>query len=290
MQCDATDTWDQFSTQGTWYAQKTGNLVEWLQLSSPIEDWSVSGEIYIYIYIEYRLVYDLTTSYKYLLYLLYIPLLISSVLVHQVSNTLRSCWHAWQPGQNWPAWNGILISLRSFKRISFPGDVALFGRFPTERLHPLSSFDSWSLLYPFNAQDPAWPTAANEAADCRVQCSISGLAGRSSCCAETPRPSEKWTWLCIWGIKFCYSAVAWYRPGMGSGDCPWVWEREAKTRKNTSCIWTESHAGCPTTTGGFCCTTGASSSLALQHWQQTQHAREAATMPNTQATHPSATV
>ena len=27
MPSDTTDTWDQFSTQGTWHAQKTGNLV-----------------------------------------------------------------------------------------------------------------------------------------------------------------------------------------------------------------------------------------------------------------------
>ena len=65
----------------------------WLDLSSPIQDWSVSGEIY-----------DLTTSYKYVLYLLYIPLLISSMLLHRVSNTVHSCGQAWQPGQDWPHW------------------------------------------------------------------------------------------------------------------------------------------------------------------------------------------
>ena len=69
---------------------------QWLELSSPIQDWSVSGEIMQKLWPYYKL------HVLYLLYLLYIPLLISSVLIHRVSSTVHSCGHAWQPGQNWP--------------------------------------------------------------------------------------------------------------------------------------------------------------------------------------------
>ena len=53
----------------------------------------------------------------------------------------------------------------------------------------------------------------------------------------------------------------------------------------------ELHAGAavPTTTGGAPCFTAGSSSLALQHWQQTQQARLAPTMPRTQAAQPNTT-
>ena len=103
------------------------------------------------------------------------------MLLHRVSNTVhkRTCLAARSKLTAWAACNGILISFRSFKRMAFPGYVAFVWQIPD---WATASFASSSLLYPFTTSRPS---LANGAADCRVEWSISGLAGRSSCCGDT---------------------------------------------------------------------------------------------------------
>ena len=138
MQCDTTHTWEQLLHAGDMVYRENWKLGgQWLELSSPIQDWSVSGEIMQKLWPYYKL------HVLYLLYLLYIPLLISSVLIHRVSNsvnTVHSCGDAWQPGQNWP--HGM---------VSWSHSVALSERCSYDMWLCLASFASSSLLYSFNS-------------------------------------------------------------------------------------------------------------------------------------------